>query len=348
MAVAGVRMTDSANPKAAIFGCEGPVLSADEESFFRSADPLGFILFARNCESPDQLRDLTSALRASIGREDAPILVDQEGGRVARLKPPQWRAAPPPGLFGRLASHDWERAAEALRINTELLAIELSDVGIDVDCIPMLDLQFPGASDVIGNRSFGGDPKLVAGLGKIVCDTLLARGVMPVIKHMPGHGRARVDSHKELPVVGTALPELCASDFVPFESLADAPWGMTAHVVFTDLDPDQPATTSSKVIAEVIRGSIGFQGLLLSDDLSMEALQGSLAERADRALQAGCDIALHCNGKAEEMIPIAEVAPAMTPLAMRRFALARTRLQQPAEVDSELLQRRLELLVNVG
>lgn len=341
-------MTESAAPRAVIFGCEGTVLSADEEAFFRAADPFGFILFQRNCQTPEQVRDLVQALRATVGRPDAPVLIDQEGGRVARLKPPHWRPVPPPSLFGRMATHDRERAEEALRINTQLLAMDLSDLGIDVDCVPVLDLQFPGASDVVGDRSFGGDPELVGDLGRIVCETMLAQGVMPVIKHMPGHGRARVDSHKELPIVGTGASELAATDFRPFESLCDMPWGMTAHVVYSDLDPDRPATTSSKVIAQVIRGGLGFQGLLLSDDLSMEALDGNLGERAARALEAGCDIALHCNGKREEMAQIFEIAPFMTPDAMARVAAGRARIGRPEAADRALLQRRLDLLVDVN
>ncbi|WP_299393696.1 beta-N-acetylhexosaminidase [Pelagibius sp.] len=341
-------MSGGAAPRAVIYGCAGPTLSAAEEAFFRDADPLGFILFARNCESPDQVRGLVAALRAAVGRADAPVLIDQEGGRVARLKPPQWRAVPPPSFFGRLATHDRDRAAEALGLNTRLLAMELCDLGIDVDCVPVLDLQFPGASDVIGDRSFGGDPALVGDLGRIVCDTMLAEGVMPVVKHIPGHGRARVDSHKDLPVVGTGLPELSATDFQPFEALAQAPWGMTAHVVYTALDRERPATTSPKVISEVIRGQIGFQGLLLSDDLSMEALEGGLDARASKALEAGCDIALHCNGKPDEMEAIARIAPVMTTAAQDRFAAGRQRLGRPEAADRELLQRRLDVLMSVG
>src|SRR5690606_20000696 len=191
------------------------------------------------------------------------VLIDQEGGRVARLKPPHWRAAPPAAFFGRMASHDPHRAQEALRLNTQLIALELIDLGIDVDCVPLLDLQFPGAHDVIGDRSFGGDPELVADCGRVVCETMLDAGVIPIVKHIPGHGRARVDSHKALPVVDTAAAELEATDFKPFQALADAPWAMTAHVVYSALDGERPATTSHHVIDQVIRGRIGFQGLLL-------------------------------------------------------------------------------------
>jgi beta-N-acetylhexosaminidase len=337
---------DQRTPSAAIYGCEGLDLSAAEADFFRAADPFGFILFARNCQTPDQIRELVTALRESVGRPEAPVLIDQEGGRVARLKPPQWRAAPPASYFGRMASHDRARAHEALRINTTLLAAELADLGIDVDCVPLLDLHFLGAHDVIGDRAFGGDPDLVADLGRIVCETMLEGGVMPVAKHIPGHGRARVDSHHELPVVDTSAAELEASDFRPFQALADAPWGMTAHVIYTALDDAAPATTSRKVIDNVIRGWIGFDGLLLSDDLSMQALSGSLGERATASLAAGCDVALHCNGKPEEMEQVAVAVGPLTAEAKRRIAAARARLGKPEPVDQAALQRRLDGLMN--
>jgi beta-N-acetylhexosaminidase len=342
-------MSDNADlrvPSAAIYGCAGLTLDAAEARFFEAANPFGFILFARNCETPDQVRDLVAALRGAVGRPDAPVLIDQEGGRVARLKPPHWRAAPPASYFGRMASHDRERAHEALRINTRLLAAELTDLGIDVDCVPLLDLQFPGAHDVIGDRAFGGDPELVADLGRVVCETLLECGVMPVVKHIPGHGRARVDSHKELPVVDTAAAELEATDFRPFQALADAPWAMTAHVVYAALDGARPATTSPDLIARVIRGQIGFGGLLLSDDLSMEALKGSLGERAEASLAAGCDVALHCNGKAAEMEAVAAAVGPLTAEAQRRIAAGRARLGRPEAVDQAALQRRLDGLMN--
>jgi beta-N-acetylhexosaminidase len=342
-------MSDNADlrvPSAAIYGCAGLTLGAAEARFFEATNPFGFILFARNCETPDQVRDLVAALRGSVGRADAPVLIDQEGGRVARLKPPHWRAAPPASYFGRMASHDRERAHEALRINTRLLAAELTDLGIDVDCVPLLDLQFPGAHDVIGDRAFGGDPELVADLGRVVCETLLECGVMPVVKHIPGHGRARVDSHKELPVVDTAAAELEATDFRPFQALADAPWAMTAHVVYAALDGARPATTSPDLIARVIRGQIGFGGLLLSDDLSMEALKGSLGERAEASLAAGCDVALHCNGKAAEMEAVAAAVGPLTAEAQRRIAAGRARLGRPEAVDQAALQRRLDGLMN--
>ena len=222
------------------------------------------------------------------------------------------------------------------------------DLDIDVDCVPLLDLQFPGAHDVIGDRAFGGDPELVADLGRTVCETMLAAGVMPIVKHIPGHGRARVDSHKELPVVGTAKAELEASDFRPFQALSDAPWAMTAHVVYSALDPDRPATTSPGVISQVIRGEIDFDGLLLSDDLSMEALQGSLGERAAASLAAGCDVVLHCNGEPAEMEQVAAAVGPLSAEAQRRVAAARDRLGPAAPVDRAALLRRLEAIMNGG
>jgi len=340
--------SDLSSPSAAIYGCAGLSLSAAEESFFRDANPFGFILFARNCETPEQVRDLVAALRASVGRDDAPVLIDQEGGRVARLKPPHWRNAPPASFFGRMASHDLQRAHEALKLNTQLIAAELTDLGIDVDCVPLLDLQFPGAHDVIGDRAFGGDPELVADLGRVVCDTMLAAGVMPIVKHIPGHGRAGVDSHKALPVVGTGKAELAATDFKPFKALADAPWAMTAHVVYSDLDAERPATTSPDVISKVIRSEIGFDGLLLSDDLSMEALSGSLGERARASLGAGCDVALHCNGKPEEMEQVAAAVGPLNAEAARRIAAARARLGPVGAVDTAALLKRLEAIMNIA
>jgi beta-N-acetylhexosaminidase len=336
----------AAVPSAAIYGCAGKTLSAEEESFFQAANPFGFILFARNCETPDQVRELVGALRGAVGRPEAPVLIDQEGGRVARLKPPHWRAAPPASYFGRMASHDRERAHEALRLNTQLIAAELTELGIDVDCVPLLDLQFPGAHDVIGDRAFGSDPELVADCGRVVCETMLAAGVIPIVKHIPGHGRARVDSHKALPVVDTAAGELEASDFRPFKALADTPWAMTAHVVYSALDAEQPATTSRRLVDTVIRGQIGFDGLLLSDDLSMEALRGSLGQRAEAAIAAGCDVALHCNGKPEEMEQVAAAIGPLTAEAQRRVVAARDRLGRPPAVDRMALQRRLDGLMN--
>lgn len=309
-----------------IFGCEGPVLSDWESDFFAESNPFGFILFKRNCETPEQLRHLTYDLREAIGREDAPILVDQEGGRVTRLKPPHWRAAPAPGRLGSLMQDDPALAEEAVKLNTQLLSAELRDVGLNVNCIPSLDLAFPGAHDVIGDRAFSAEPEVVARLGKVCMDACLSAGVMPVIKHIPGHGRAMVDSHLSLPVVTATLEELKAADFEAFRLRSDAPWAMTGHVVYTAVDADRPATASPKVVSEIIRDYIGFDGLLLTDDLSMEALEGDLGQRTAAGMAAGCDIALHCNGKADEMQAVAANSRIMSEEARNRAAAADKRL----------------------
>ncbi len=332
-------------PQAVIFGCEGLIVTDWERDFFTRINPLGFILFARNCETPDQVRTLVADLRACVGRADAPVLIDQEGGRVARLKPPHWRAAPAPARFGAIAEADRDHACRAAELNARLLAAEVRDLGITVDCVPLLDLRIAGADAVIGDRAFSTDADLIAVLGRAVCDGMLAGGVMPVVKHMPGHGRAQVDSHHALPVVDTSKSELEATDFRPFAALADAPWGMTAHVVYTAIDPQAPATTSRRIIDEVIRGFIGFDGVLVSDDLSMQALQGGLADRAAASLAAGCDIALHCNGKAAEMTAVAEAVPALTDAAQRRLAAAVVRLGLPPSVDIPAMQAQLDTLM---
>ncbi len=334
-------------PKAVIFGCEGLSLTAWERTFFVRHNPFGFILFGRNCDSPDQVRALVSDLRASVDRPDAPVLIDQEGGRVARLKPPHWRTAPPAVRFGVLATRDLETAIEAVRLNARMIAAELSDLGITVDCVPVLDIAVPGAHDVIGDRSFGRDPDIIATLGRAVCEGMLASGVMPVMKHIPGHGRAAVDSHHALPVVETGRAELEASDFMPFQSLADAPWAMTGHVIYNAIDPDLPATTSAKVIDEIIRTHIGFKGLLLSDDLSMQALAGTIGERAIAALRAGCDVALHCNGHPDEMESVAKSCGALSSESLARIDAATLRLAAPSPIDMAAASSRLDVLLGL-
>jgi beta-N-acetylhexosaminidase len=254
-------------PRAVLFGCAGKTLDPHERDFFRDTDPLGFILFARNCETPEQIRSLVADLRASVGRADAPILIDQEGGRVARLRPPHWRLYPSGAQIAALGSN----APEAARAAARLIADDLSALGISVDCLPVLDLSFPGADAVIGDRSFGADPDRVAELGRAVCEGLLSGGVLPVIKHIPGHGRGTVDSHFALPVVETPRAALEATDFAPFHKLNDMGWAMTAHIVYSALDAARPATLSPTVIDGVIRRDIGFDGVLVSDDLSMQA-----------------------------------------------------------------------------
>lgn len=317
--------------RALIFGCSGPILTAEERSFFRSAEPFGFILFQRNCVDPSQVAALTAALRDSVGRADAPILIDQEGGRVARLKAPHWRHPPPARRFAELYRQNPRAGLEAARLNASVIGHDLLELGIDVDCAPVLDLPVKGAHDVIGDRAYGDQAAQVAALGRAVCEGLLSAGVLPVIKHIPGHGRATADSHLELPVVDTAEAQLIASDFIPFSALADQPWAMTAHVRYSTLDPDECATTSRKVISEVIRGRIGFDGLLLSDDLGMKALGGSFKDRAARVLAAGCDIALHCSGDLKEMRAVVEGTGVLTEVARRRIRRGRTIVEQARE-----------------
>ena len=307
------------SPRAVIFGCAGPDLTADERSFFRDADPLGFILFARNVDTPERTHRLAEELRSSVARADAPVLVDQEGGRVARLRPPHWRKAPPARLLGDLYARDPERGLEAARLNSRLLAADLASVGADVDCLPVLDIGYPETHAAIGDRAYADRAEAVAALGRAAAEGLLAEGVMPVMKHMPGHGRATVDSHHSMPRVTAAREVLERTDFLPFRLLSDLPWGMTGHLLFEAIDPNAAMTVSARGVKEVIRGHIGFDGLLLTDDLSMQALGGSLGERAQRGLAAGCDIALHCNGRMDEMTDIVARTGPMTEAATRRF-----------------------------
>lgn len=336
-------------PNAAIYGCAGPDLSTEERAFFRDADPLGFILFARNIDTPERARRLVDELRSTVARADAPVLIDQEGGRVARLKPPHWRKAPPARVLGELYARDAERGLEAARLNSRLLAADVASIGCDVDCLPVLDIAFPETHAVIGDRAYADRPEPVAALGRAAAEGLLAQGVMPVIKHIPGHGRAAVDSHHALPTVTASRDELERTDFVPFKLLSDLPWAMTGHLLFDAIDADHCVTVSARSVKEIIRDHIGFDGLLLSDDLSMQALGGSLGERAGRALAAGCDIALHCNGRMDEMAEIAGRIGRMTANAARRFEAGRRLLAQhgdPASrADLDLAAKRLTELL---
>lgn len=305
----------------AVFGTAGTELGDAERRLFREADPLGFILFARNVGDPEGVRRLVAELRESVGRR-APVLVDQEGGRVQRLGPPHWPAWPPAAAYGRLARDDPARAEEAARTGHFLMGRELAALGIDVDCAPVLDLAVPGADPVIGDRAFAADPATVARLGRAACEGLGAAGVLPVIKHVPGHGRADADSHHALPVVTADREELSGSDFAPFRALADMPVAMTAHVVYQAFDGARPLTVSPAGIRDAVRGEVGFDGFLLSDDLSMKALDGTLEARAAASLGAGCDAVLHCNGERAEMERIAADLPPPTAAATARWERA--------------------------
>ncbi|MFD1950247.1 beta-N-acetylhexosaminidase [Sphingomonas arantia] len=287
-----------------ILGLAGPELTADEAAFFKDCDPAGFVLFRRNVIDRGQLRRLTDALRALAGRDDLPILIDQEGGRVARMQPPEWPAFPPGGVFGPLYDRAPVSAIEAMLANAEAIGAMLREVGITVDCLPLLDVRQDGAHDIIGDRALGSEPMQVAALGRATIDGLARAGVVGVVKHMPGHGRALVDSHKELPVVEASAEEL-EVDLRPFRTLAAAPMAMTAHVVYRAWDAERCASLSSVVIGDVIRGTIGFDGLLMSDDLGMNALGGDFGARAGGVIAAGCDIALHCSGEMDEMVACA-------------------------------------------
>jgi beta-N-acetylhexosaminidase len=339
--------TPSRAPRAVVLGCAGERLSADERRFFASADPLGFVLFRRNCTAPDQLRALVAELREVVGRADAPVLIDQEGGRVARVRPPHWPAYP---AAARIAALPDPSAVEAASLGARLIADDLAALGISVDAIPVLDLPMSGADPVIGDRAYGSEPERVARLGRAVCEGVLAGGVLPIIKHIPGHGRALVDSHRALPRVAADRALLTTSDFAPFRALSAMPWAMTAHIVFEAIDATAPATFSRRVIDDIIRGNIGFDGVLISDDISMGALAGGLAERTQRALEAGCDLALHCTGVLAEMEEVAEAAPPLSPQAQTRVARGEAlRLASRREFDRPAVEARFaELLAQTA
>ncbi|KMO41999.1 beta-N-acetylhexosaminidase [Methylobacterium aquaticum] len=325
---------------ALILGCAGPTLSPEEAAFFREVQPWGFILFKRNVETPEQVRALTTALRETVGRADAPILIDQEGGRVQRMTRPHWQTYPSSRAYFRAGGP--EGGPALAHLGARLMAHDLAQVGINVDCAPVLDVPVPGAHDVIGDRAYGTDPAVVAAFGRAVAEGLMAGGVLPVMKHMPGHGRAGADSHHALPVVAAGLDDLEAHDFQPFRALADLPMAMSAHVVFRALDPENPATTSATVIREVVRGRIGFSGLLMTDDLSMNALSGTFRERAAAAFRAGCDIGLHCNGVRAEMEEVVAASPVLSGQALRRADAALARLS-PAQAAFDPAEARARL-----
>ncbi len=331
-------------PRACILAPAGTDLTVAERQFFTTADPAGFVLFARNCDTPDQVRALTADLRDCVGRADAPVLIDQEGGRIARLEPPHWPVRPAAARFGALHAQDPTAAQEAARLNARLLAADVRALGITVDCIPVLDVPVPGADPVIGNRAFSADVKAVCDLGQAVCEGLRAGGVSPVIKHLPGHGRAPADSHVVLPRVDARREDLDAADFVPFRKLNAEPWGMTAHVLYTDLD-DAAASASVRIIQDIIRDTIGFDGLLLSDDIGMGALAGSFAERTAACLEAGCDTVLHCKGAMEEMREVVAAVPMMSGKGLERWTRAVADARAPEPFDAAAATLRLDELL---
>jgi beta-N-acetylhexosaminidase len=333
-------------PKAFICGCAGPALTAEEHEFLRREDPWGLILFKRNVADRDQLRELTWSFRECVGRADAPVLVDQEGGRVQRMAPPHWRAYPAAAAIE--AGLAPSRAETAAGLVARLIAADLNEVGITIDCAPVLDVADAGTHAAIGTRAFSSRPERVAAMGRAVAAGLLAGGVAPVIKHMPGHGRARVDSHHELPVVDAARSDL-KRDFAPFAALKDLPMAMSAHLLYTAIDPRRPATMSPIVVNEIMRGEIGFDGLIMSDDLSMKALQGPFGERAAAVIEAGLDIVLHCNGDLEEARAVASAAPVLSGASRRRADAALASIAPPKAFDAEFGSREFAaILADLG
>jgi beta-N-acetylhexosaminidase len=318
--------------RAFISGVAGLNLSADERAFLRAAEPWGFILFKRNISSPEQVADLVQSFRDLLGWH-APVLIDQEGGRVQRLGPPEWPEYPSGAKYSELYDRDPAVGLSAARLGARLIASDLYALGIDVDCLPLADVPVPGSDAVIGDRAYGTDPAKVTAIARAVSEGLLKGGVLPVLKHLPGHGRTTADSHLKLPVVDTDRATLERTDFAAFRPLAKLPLGMTAHVVFSAIDPVAPATTSVTMLGQVIRGSIGFEGLLMSDDISMGALSGSLAERSRAAVHAGCDVVLHCNGKLAEMEEVAAAVPVLAGEAKRRADAALAQRAAPQEFD---------------
>lgn len=330
---------------AAIFGCGGLQLSDAEKAFFREVNPLGFILFQRNVLDPNQVRALTAELRQCVDNRFAPIFIDQEGGRVQRLKPPHWRAAPPAAMFGKLHGRNADLARRAVYLNSRLIGAELAELGIDADCAPVLDVRASGAHDIIGDRAFSINPAAVADLGGIMASALLEGGLLPVAKHLPGHGRSKADSHEELPVVDTPLDQLDAMDFLPFRANSDCPLGMTAHIVYKSIDPDRPATMSTRVIEDIIRGDLGFGGLLMTDDLSMKALSGDFERRATESREAGCDLVLHCNGDMAEMRAVAKGAGYIDAAGHARWHRAQAMRTPPKAIEKDKFGQELDQLL---
>jgi beta-N-acetylhexosaminidase len=331
--------------RAFITGVSGTELTAAEREFIRGERPWGFILFKRNVATPAQVAALVAELRAAAEAPDAPVLIDQEGGRVQRLGPPHWPAYPPGAVFSTLYDTDSALGLTAARLSARLIAADLTDLGITVDCLPLADVPVAGANAVIGNRAYGTSPGKVAAIARAVTEGLEQGGVLPVLKHIPGHGRATVDTHFKLPTVDTPRDELERTDFAAFKPLADLPMAMTAHVVFSAVDPAHPATTSATMIAQVIRGVIGFQGLLMSDDVSMNALSGNIAERTRAIFAAGCDMALHCNGNIEEMREVAAQTPELSGRALERARAALAARKAPQSFDGAAARTELDALI---
>jgi beta-N-acetylhexosaminidase len=331
--------------RAFITGVSGTELTAAEREFIRGERPWGFILFKRNVATPAQVAALVAELRAAAEAPDAPVLIDQEGGRVQRLGPPHWPAYPPGAVFSTLYDTDSALGLTAARLSARLIAADLTDLGITVDCLPLADVPVAGANAVIGNRAYGTSPGKVAAIARAVTEGLEQGGVLPVLKHIPGHGRATVDTHFKLPTVDTPRDELERTDFAAFKPLADLPMAMTAHVVFSAVDPAHPATTSATMIAQVIRGVIGFQGLLMSDDVSMNALSGNIAERTRAIFAAGCDMALHCNGNIEEMREVAAQTPELSGRALERARAALAARKAPQSFDRAAARTELDALI---
>ena len=341
-------MMINAAPLAGIFGCDGVTLSADEMAFFPDINPLGLILFRRNCESRDQLKRLTDSFREAVGRADAPILIDEEGGRVQRLQPPEWVAHPAARELGVVAEKNLERGVRAAYINAQLIAHELVQLGINVDAAPVLDLLVDGANEVIGSRAFSKNPELVAAMGRAACEGFLSAGVLPIIKHMPGHGRANADSHIALPTIDVDGDTLLATDMVPFRRLNDMPWAMTAHIVYPQLDAERPCTQSPALIGHWLRERIGFGGVIITDCIHMNALEGTHAERAARSVAAGVDLVLNSHGPVSDMYEVAKVLPVLEGVAKQRVERSLQMIQKGEELDVQMLMKERGELLKAG
>ena len=336
-------MSEINNLKSVIYGCSSTSLTNEEKDFFSKNSPLGIILFKRNCENKEQIRKLIAELKEVTGNNNLDILIDQEGGRVARLRPPIWRDYKPAKSFSDIVTEaNIDKAKEAVYINNQILASELKELGITINCTPVVDLLFDDAHDIVGDRSFGKDPEIVSILANEVCNAHLNMSIMPIIKHIPGHGRAKVDSHHDLPVVKAKINEMEKTDFLAFKKMNNSPWAMTAHIIYEDIDAYNTATCSNSVI-DYIRNEIGFDGVLVTDDLSMKALGGSFKEKVEKSLDAGCDIVLHCNGEMDEMLEIASAARNITEESANRIIKARNMLNNNIEnIDINILSNKLD------